>query len=507
MSLKKNTIANYCGRIYSILIGIIILPFYLRYLGSAAFGLISLYTVMQAWLTVLDMGLTPALSREVAYCHNRDNGYFEIRQLLRSLEIIFFVINIAIVLGIFFSSHWMAHHWLKVENLAYSEVSYCIAIIGLMISLRWFADLYRAGILGIEQQVWLNGVGIIITTLQYVGGYVLLRWVTRTPSHFFEYQLLVAAIELFILGIKLYKIFPISSNHFLNFNISWSSVRKVLPFASGIFYSALVWTLLTQLDKLVLSHILSLSTFGYFALVTVASGGILQFVAPISQAILPRMTSLLSQGNKPEMLQLYRNATQIIAVIMLPLAGITAFYGTEVMYIWTGNRLAANWAGPILFWYALGNGILSISAFQYYLQFAHGNLKLHVIFNTVFAMLAIPLILFSAYHYGALGTAIAWFLIQFISFFIWPPIIHRKYAPGIHYEWLAKDILPTLIAVVTMLACIRMIPINFGLMSRCESFTILVGLTMFILIGSVITSSTCRHLLATLICGQRKITA
>jgi len=194
-------------------------------------------------------------------------------------------------------------------------------------------------------------------------------------------------------------------------------------------------------------------------------------------------------------------------VIMLPLTGIVAIFSTEIIYIWTGNRLAAAWAGPILFWYVLGNGILSISAFQYYLQFAYGDLKLHVIFNTIFMIVAIPLILFSAYYYGARGTAITWFLMQSVSFFIWPPIIHRKYAPGIHFKWLFKDILPTLIVVVAMLICIGILPIDFGLMNRYESFTILGGFTMVILISSILTSSTCRHFLMTFIQDQRKIIA
>jgi O-antigen/teichoic acid export membrane protein len=499
MSLKSNTIANYCNRLYNILIGIVILPFYLQYLGPAAFGLISLFTMMLSWLSVLDMGLTPTLSREVAYHRNQKTDYFNIKQFLRSLECIFFVISIGIVLTVIFSSHWITYHWLKIENLTCSEVTYCIVIIGMMISLRWFADLYRAGILGMEHQVWLNGASIIITTLQYGGGYVLLRWVTRIPSHFFEYQLSVAVIEPIVLGIKFYKILPTSSSRILNFNISWKLMGKVFPFACGIFYTSVIFTFLAQSDKLILSHIMSLSMYGYFALVTILSGAILQFSAPISQALLPRMTHLLSQGNTQEMLRLYRNVTQITAVIMLPLTGVVALFSTELVYAWTGNRIAANWAGPILFWYALGNGVLSISAFQYYLQFANGNLKLHVIFNTLFAIIVIPLMIFSAYYYGAMGTAITWFSTQIIAFFILPPIIHHKYAPTIHREWLFKDILPILIVAVAVLLYMKTIPIDFELMGRNESFMILGGFTILVSLISALASSTCRNLLVVFI--------
>ena len=66
-SLKKNTIANYVGQIYISFIGIIILPFYLKYLGASAFGLVGFFAVFQTWLRLLDVGLTPTLAREVAH--------------------------------------------------------------------------------------------------------------------------------------------------------------------------------------------------------------------------------------------------------------------------------------------------------------------------------------------------------------------------------------------------------------------------------------------------------
>src|SRR3989338_7444815 len=146
MSFKKNIFSNYCGHFYTILISIAIVPLYLQYLGAAAFGLISLYVVLQSWLSLLNMGLIPALSREVTYSRDQEDGSFKIKRLLRSLEIIFLFINLLIALGVALSSYWIAHHWLKIQNLTYAEVIHCIMIMGVMVSFRFFADLYRAAI-------------------------------------------------------------------------------------------------------------------------------------------------------------------------------------------------------------------------------------------------------------------------------------------------------------------------------------------------------------------------
>ncbi len=502
MSFSKNVITNYFSRFYNIIISIAIIPLYLKYLGTSAFSLIGLYALMQSWLSLLDIGLTPTLSREVAYFHNMDNGFLKIKQLLRSLELLFFIINLILIFLIKFGSYWIAHHWLKVSGIDYSEVITCITIIGIMISCRFYADLYRAGITGMEEQVWLNSISIILITLQYGGAYILVRFVTQIPSHFFEYQLIIAAIEPIFLGKKFYKIISTTTNPSFHFKTSLQTLKKILPLTSSFFYTAIIWTILTQTDKLALSHLLSLKTYGYFTLATIIASSILQCSAPISMALLPKMTRLLSQGENEKMLQLYRQTTQMIAVITLPLTGIIAIFGTEIVYLWTGNLSAASWAGPIIFWYALGNGFLSLSAFQYYLQFSHGNLKFHVIFNTLLALISSPLIFFSAYHYGAKGTGIAWFLIQGITFFVWPPIVHHKFAAGVHKKWLLNDIFPIFAAVSITLFCIKKIPIHFELINRLGNFTIIVGLTILVLMLSVPASSTCRDYLISLF--QRK---
>ena len=499
MSFKKNVIFNYCGHFYTVTINIIVIPSYLHYLGAASFGLISIYVVMQSWLSLLNIGFIPALSREVAFYRSQKNGFFQARQLLRSLEIIFLLVNFLVMFGVVFSSHWIAHHWLKVQNLTYSEVMHCIVLMGVITSFRWFSDLYRAGMSGMEEQVWLNSISVVITTLRCGGAYVFLRWVTRMPVHFFEYQLLIAVIESILLSVKCYKIIPLLENFSLGLNVSWGLIKKVFPFAFGLFYTTTLWILLSQSDKLILSHILPLTIYGYFALVTIISGGILQCAMPINLALLPRMTHLLSQGKKEEMLQIYRNATQLVVVILFPLIGIVAMFSTQVIYIWTGDNIAANWAGPILFWYALGTGFMCVSIFQFYLQFAMGNLKLHVISYTVFTLITVPLIFYFAYHEGAKGVAITLFLMQGVLFFIWPPVIHRKYAPGIHSRWLLKDIFPIATVVLIALLCVKKIPIHFELISRGGGFIILSGLVFFVLLAGASASTICRDYFTTFV--------
>lgn len=435
MSVKKNAIVNYIKQIYVTLIGILILPFYMRYLGPAAFGLVGFYGVMQAWLRLLDMGFTPALLRQIAFIRgDSSQDYFVLKKLLRSLEILFFFVAILLVFGIYFSSHWIAVHWFISHGISINIVAHCVALMGVMFAFRWLNDLYFAGLCGFEKQLQCNLINIVIASFQYVGGWLFLRYFSHNVVYFFCFLTSIAGISLLLNAITFYRIIPSSPSLLLR--ISLEEIKKIFPFAMGSAYSAIVWVFVTQSDKLIFSHILSLTQYGYFSLVIIISGGIAQLSAPITQAILPRLTYYYSRKQFQDLLNLYCESTNWICVIIFSIVFCVATFSKPLLYAWSGSIEAANFGAPILFWYVLASAVLGVSGLQYSLQVANGSLRLHAYYNTVAAFIKIPIIIYTAIRYGVHATAITWFILMLLGFFLWVPIVHYRYAKGMHFRWL-----------------------------------------------------------------------
>ena len=65
-SLKTNMIAGYAAQIYMALAGIVMLPFYLHYMGDEAYGLVAIFVMLQGWL-LLDLGLSHAGWRRTGF--------------------------------------------------------------------------------------------------------------------------------------------------------------------------------------------------------------------------------------------------------------------------------------------------------------------------------------------------------------------------------------------------------------------------------------------------------
>src|SRR5689334_162946 len=97
--------------------GFIFVPSYVSYLGVESYGLIGLFATLQAWFLVLDLGLAPTLSREMARLRGGATTPQHIRDLLRSIELFYFVVAVLIAIVVFFSAALLARHWLKVETL------------------------------------------------------------------------------------------------------------------------------------------------------------------------------------------------------------------------------------------------------------------------------------------------------------------------------------------------------------------------------------------------------
>ena len=92
MTLSKNILASYLSQIYVTLIGIVILPLYIKYMGAETYGLVGFFALLQAWFNLLDMGLTPTMARETARYRGGATDALSYRRLVRALEGVFFAI-------------------------------------------------------------------------------------------------------------------------------------------------------------------------------------------------------------------------------------------------------------------------------------------------------------------------------------------------------------------------------------------------------------------------------
>lgn len=430
------------------LAGIIILPLYLKYMGAEAYGLVGFFTALQSWFNMLDLGLSPSISRETARMRAGALPHRAYLELIRALQLIFFIVMLVGAGALFLLAPYVSHSWLKVQNLSISEVQIAVQLMAASVALRWMCSLYRAIVIGAEQFVWLSYYTWVFTTLRYLGVLLVLIYIGTTPFIFFLYQIIISIFELAFLAIKAIKDFPIIPKEQ---RPTWkptdllATLKPIIPFALSISVTSSIWIVITQTDKLILSKLLSLTEYGYFTLGVLAASGVMLFSAPFSMVLMPRMAKMKAEGHEENLLRLYRQATKFVASITIPAGIILALFPEQILWLWTNNLDVARQTAPVLRLYALGNTALAFTTFPYYLQYAHGNLRLHLIGNSCFAATLIPSIIWATIHYGMIGAAWVWMSANFGFFIIWTAFIHRRLLKNIHLRWLFIDLAPIIL--------------------------------------------------------------
>lgn len=419
-------------------------------MGAEAYGLVGFFAMLQSIFSLLDFGLRPTISRQTAQYNGGSLTKLDFRRLFRALNIIFISIALLGGLLLLLLSEKIASTWLKIEDLNPMDVLFAVQIMAVSVSLRWMAGLFRGVISGFEKIVWLSIVNSLIATLRFPFVLIYMYYFGFTVKAFFLYQLFVALIEFSLYTYKSYSLLPKIESET---NIGWSltPVKPIIAFALSIALTSSISIIITQLDKFVLSGILPLSEYGHFSLAVLVAAGVLQISIPISSSITPRMAKLQAENKLLEIQSIYLNSTQFVSVIVVTAGIVLAGVSKYFLYAWTNDLNLATNAAPILRLYALGNALLALSSFQYYLQYTKGNLRYHLIGNITLILILVPTVIWAANNYGGIGAARVWFVTQAIYLLFWVSYVHIKIEPGINLRWF-KSFLPSLVLVYTFIS-------------------------------------------------------
>lgn len=460
MALKSNIAANYASQLYSTLIGILLVPLYLQYLGAEAYGLVGFFALLQTWFNLLDIGLTPSIARETARFQGGALSAIAFRRVHRALSVIF--LSVALIGGaaLLLAAEPITERWLHIQNLNPSVALLAVEIMAVSVALRWLGGLYRGVISGSERLVWLSGFNAGVATLRFVGVFASMAVWDATPTVFFLHQLVVAALEVVGLFLKCHTLLPSMRTETERIGWHFASVRPLLRFAAGIAFTSSVWVLLTQTDKLILSGILPLADYGYFTLAVLAASGINILTGPISVALLPRLTRLHAEGAPAEIRRLYSQSAQFVSVIVSAMTVTMVACAEPLLYAWTGSREVTAAAAPILQLYAIGNGLLALGAFPYYLQYARGNLRYHILGNLLMVVFLVPAIIVAARMAGGIGAGWVWVALNALYLFVWVAYVHSRLEPGLHWEWMKSNSIPAITSTLAIFILTKQTEIN-----------------------------------------------
>lgn len=447
MSLtKRNIFANFGGMAWQALMSLVFLPLYIKFMGIESYGLVGIFASLLSLFVLLDMGLGTTLSREMARLSVMPQKAQEMRNLVRTLEIPYWGIAFLIGIVVVGLSGPIAHYWVKTDNLTPATVKQALMIMGGVMAFRWPVSFYSGGLIGLQKQVLLNVINAGVATLRGIGAVLTLWLISPTIQAFFVWQIFISMVHIFLVAFFLWHGLPKSSQHP---QFQKESIFRIWRFAAGMTSISVFGIILRQTDKIILSKMLSLEMFGYYTLATVVASVLYSFIYPVIFALFPRFSQMVSLHDQIGLKKLYHKSCQLMSVIILPVAIVVSFFSSEILLLWTGDPLTVANTHSIVSILIIGTALNGLMNLPYSLQLAHAWTKLALYTNLIACLVMVPLIYFLVIHYGALGAASAWVILNTGYVLISIQIMHSRLLKGEQWRWYFNDVaVPLLSALI-----------------------------------------------------------
>lgn len=434
MALKRNFSVSLFGSIWSALLGFAVVPLYIKYLGTEAYGLIGFFATTQALLQLLDLGLSPTINREVARC-SATNQMQEARSLLHTLSVIYWGMAFVIGLIILLLAPLIANHWLQARALSIPTITQALMLMGLVVACRWPVGLYMGALMGMQRVALSSIINTAFGSLSSLGTILVLILVSPTIKAFFFWQACVAICYAIVMHFVAWRIVD-GQNEKRHFSLD--DIKRIWKFTAGMSSLAITGVLLVQIDKVILSKLLTLQSFGHYVLAGVVANSLYILLTPLFNSIYPRMTALVASGEIDKLESLYKTGTRIFLSVFFPLVMTGVFYSQDLLYLWTRNMMLAEETALICSLLLLGTGLNGAMHFPFALQLAYGNTKIPLTITSVLILTLVPMTFFLTLNYGARGGAFAWLILNvcYLLFGTW--LTHRQLLKGQGWNWLIQ---------------------------------------------------------------------
>ena len=422
-SIRRNTLANLSGRLLSAALAFAAIPILFSKLGSEAYGLVGLAVTLESLFTLLDLGLSTAVNREVARSIGTDSRPEANRDLLRTLEVIYWPIGLLILGLVLTASGWLASSGLNAGELPIGTVEFSIAVLAFTLTIRWPMSLYAGVLRGLQAQLLYNVIQTLGTIVRLAGGVAVVTWVSPTVEAYFVVALLGSVLQVVALVAAAWRSLA-SSPRLPKFRLT--IVRSLWRFALAYNGIVILSQLLMQSGMLFVAKLLPLQEVGFYAVASSLAGVVVYVPYALVDASFPRFVAEWQRGDSASFNRTYRKALNTSAAAVVTIAFPIVFFSKDLLVVWTRSSIVASQAGDVVAMLAAGNLLYALWAIPYIGLVAAGIVRIPLTVNVVVVPIALMASPYAISVAGSSGAAAVWAIASAVFLAIYPFALAKK---------------------------------------------------------------------------------
>lgn len=412
-NLSRDIILTYTSQVITSATPIIFSPLYVKYLGLSSWGLVSFVMSVQVIFFLFEQGYSQGLVNGFVKANQKNPTFFPnlVHLVLRK----YFFYATYLVILILLLSYFIIPIIMDSNLTNQAGAIKLLVCLTLMIIFQMVSSLFRAALTSINLfgqlalinifiQLFRHGLGFFFVVLSNRAS-ILLGW--------FAFSYLIEAI---IRGFILYKhlskrklsldCYVKMSKNYENRLISLISKRSM-----RMAVAVLLGAISLYMDRLVVAKFLSFEALGVYSLASMVAMGVIQFIYPLGQVMLPKM--ILVQKKRESVAEINYWLLKRIILISAIVGTIFIFYGEQILEIWLADKSLVTYVYPILNIMLLGSLSHALFNLRYWNLIANGDYKkiTQIYIGSIF--LGIVIMPAATINFGLPGAAWAWVISGF----------------------------------------------------------------------------------------------
>jgi len=407
---KIGAILSYVNLVIRTILGLAYVPLLLYYIGKNEYGLFQLMGSVIAYFSVLDFGLSAAITRYYAkYLAIRD--YLKMENIVAGALVAYAVVTIVMLITggvVYFSLDSIFGEQFTFNEMVSAKHIFVLLLFNMMITVSTLV--FTAVINAHERFLFIQGVNSVQLILQ---PFAVIAVMQVRPSAF-AVVMVQTALNILVISARIYySFFKLNIKikyHFFDKSLFWG----MGSLAGSLFIVTLVDQVFWRTNQVILGIYGGTAAVAVYAIAATIYMNYMAVSTSISSVFLPKVTRIVVAGNDRKLLsELFIKIGRLQYLLLAVVLSGFYLFGQEFIKLWAGGDfLDAYWITLIIicpFTIDLIQNIgLVIMQAQNNYWFKATVYFIVCIFNII---IAVPL----AIKYGGIGCAIATGLMMFIS--------------------------------------------------------------------------------------------
>jgi O-antigen/teichoic acid export membrane protein len=445
--LYKNLLSGVFSKLVSLVLSLLFVPIFFKSLGNEAYGMIGVMTMILSGLGLMDLGLGNILSKELAQ-RRAANNLGKSLSLIRSIEWLYFLMGVFILIILVFASFIIVPIWLSSQDFPKSELTAIFLLIAAVIFVQWPISLYNSGLFGLNKQVVANLYATIFSILKTLGAFVCLLIFGKTIYVFLMWLLGVNLLYTLTLWVHFRNLLPRQDAPIV---VGWQQLSEIKKMTVGFSVLGVLVFVMTDVDKMIISKLLTLSQYGLYSFIFVIVTSYQLVSTTLKNAFFPDIAKDVLAHKPFSKFSRFNFYSKFFNFIFLPTSIFLFVFSKEILEVWSGDTSLSNVLYRPFQWLLLGsmfNGIM-YTANNYLLAMERFSFLIKTYALTTLFFL--PAVYFLTLNFHIEGACFSWFILNVVLFVVIMATLLIKYSNGWNRTWfllLAKPFFSSILIVI-----------------------------------------------------------